>query len=144
MSLSNSRLSYTDCFKLLDKAMDEARGIRVEVQDGDAANYLRMRIHHARQIDRKENVVVYPDTGHYLHGRSIYDEIVCRIENLDDRVFLYLDKQKVDILGVEPIPEGYAIAAPEPVLMIEGPKVEATTDMTVLAQAHPQPSLRRR
>ena len=33
MSLSNSRMSYLDCFDLLDKALDEPRGIRVELAD---------------------------------------------------------------------------------------------------------------
>ena len=143
MSLSNSRLAYRDCFDLLDRALEEGRGIRIELASRANATTFRMRIHQARQLDRTDNTATYP-ADHHLYGCSIYDELVARIEELDGRVFLHLDKQKVDILGVEPIPEGYAIAAPEPVLMIEGPKVEATTDMTVLAQAHPQPTLRRR
>ena len=123
MSLSNSRLSYTDCYTLLDRALDEPRGIRIEVSDLPAANYLRMRIHHARTIDRQENKVTYPDKDHPLHGRSPYDILVARIEGDGDQGLLYLDKQKVEILGIEPIPADYQVEF-KPVRMIEGPKAE--------------------
>jgi hypothetical protein len=127
MSLSNSRLSYTDCFALLDRALDEDRGIRIEVADLPAANYLRMRIHHARTIDRQENKVTYPDKDHPLHGRSPYDILVARIEGNGVGV-LYLDKQKVEILGVEPIPADYQVEF-KPVRMIEGPKAEPEVEI---------------
>jgi hypothetical protein len=126
MSLSNSRLSYVDCFDLLNRALDEPRGIRVEVPSLDAAIYLRMRIHHARQIDRNENRSIYPDPGHYLHGRSIYDIFVIRVES-GPPAWLYLDKQKVEIGRVESIPETKVLEAPQALLMIEGPKVQQPT-----------------
>lgn len=119
MSLSNSRASYTDCFDLLDKALDEPRGTRVEILSGPrAATHFRMRIHQARQIDRAENRVTYPDPDHHLHGRSPYDILVLRIED-GPPCWLYLDKQKVDLGVIEPIPEGYQIAPVEPVLRLE-------------------------
>ena len=118
MSLSNSRLSYADCFELLDRALDEPRGIRAEVPSAKAAGYLRMRIHHARQIDRSENAATY-EPDHHLHGRSPYDIFVIRLEEADGRSWVYLDKQKVEIGAIEPIPEGYQIEAPAPVLQLE-------------------------
>ena len=149
MSLSNSRKSYDDCFKLLDAALDEARGIRVEVASTDVANYLRMRIHHARSIDRSDNAKTYTDPDHPLHGRSEYDALVCRIEPANGHAWLWLDKQKVEIGRIERIEEGAQIAAPEPVLMIEGPKVSVEEFLksqdTTLYSAVPIPvQIRRR
>lgn len=140
MSLSNSRLAYDDCYTLLDKALDEPRGIRVEVADESAAIYLRMRIHHARTIDRNDNAKTYPADSPF-HGRSPYDILVCRIENGGDTVWLYLDKQKVEIGRVESIEDQPQIES-RPMLQIEGPKAivgEAITQATV-----PAPTLRRR
>lgn len=120
MSLSNSRNAYTDCYALLDKALDDPRGIRAEVPSLANAFRLRLRIHQARAIDRAENARTYPD-DHPLHNRSPYDALVCRIED-GPRVWVYLDKQQVEIGVVESIPEGYHIQqveAPKPVLRIE-------------------------
>ena len=139
MSLSNSRLAYDDCFKLLDAALDEPRGIRVEVADEDKAGYLRKRIHQARAIDRADNARTYTDRDHPLHGRSPYDILVCRIEPANGHAWLWLDKQKVEIGRIERIEEGAQIAAPEPVLMIEGPKIDQ-----VEIEIKPQPQQVRR
>lgn len=121
MSLSNSRLSYSDCFKLLDQALEESRGIRVQVPNIESANYLRMRIHHARSIDRSDNKHTYEDPQHPLHGRSVYDELIVRIEESGDRGWVYLDKQKVEIGIVEPIPADHQVEFASP-KAIEGPK----------------------
>lgn len=141
MSLSNSRLAYGDCFELLDKALEETRGIRVEVIDLASANYLRMRIHHARTIDRRDNAITYPDRDHPMHGRSPYDILVVRIEEDSTSGWLYLDKQKVEIGRIEALEETRMIAAPPEVRMIEGPKPEREP-MPVPAST-PQPTMRR-
>jgi hypothetical protein len=138
MSLSNSRLSYSDCFDLLDRALDEPRGIRAEVPSMNAAVYLRMRIHHARTIDRAENKVTYPDPDHPHHGRSPYDVLVIRLEDGDPSAWVYIDKQIVEIGRIEAIPEDYQIEF-RPTLMIEGPKVEIESVLPALA-----PTIRRR
>ena len=52
MSLSNSRHAYLDCFALLDRALEDPRGIRAEVPSLANAIRLRLRIHQARAIDR--------------------------------------------------------------------------------------------
>ena len=140
MSLSNSRLAYNDCFELLDRALDEARGIRIELASADAATYLRMRIHHARQIDRRENKATYPDLDHPLHDRSPYDILVCRIEPDAGRAWLHLDKQKVEIGRIEPIPAEAQIEYHQ-VKMIEGPKALPPIDLPIVA---PIPGIRRR
>jgi len=127
MSLSNSRLAYTDCYELLDKALDEPRGIRVEVPDLNAATYLRMRIQHARAINRAENEKTFPDPADPLHGRSVYDIFVVRIEDAGDHAWVYLDKQKVELGKVESIPEGHQIEAPRSI-----PQLVSTTDEIVI------------
>ena len=140
MSLSNSRLAYGDCFELLDQALEEARGIRIELADENKANYLRMRIHHARQIDRNENKLTYPDLDHPLHGRSPYDILVCRIERETGRAWLHLDKQFVEIGRIEPIPAEAQIEYHQ-VKMIEGPKPLPPIDLPIVAS---MPGIRRR
>ena len=140
MSLSNSRLSYTDCFDLLDRALDESRGLRIEVPDLNAANYLRMRIHHARQIDRNENKITYADPDAPLHGRSPYDILVVRIEATNGSGWVYLDKQKVDIISVEAIPDDHQIEY-SPMKLIEPPKPLPPVDLPIVA---PIPGIRRR
>ena len=143
MSLSNSRLAYTDCFDLLDRALDEPRGIRIELADHNSANYLRMRIHHARTIDRNENTKTYP-ADHHLHGRSPYDILVCRIEG-SAPAWLWLDKQKVEIGRIEAIEPGEQIEqAPEP-LRLNGPQAEIVVHNPVVIEPVQQiPYIRRR
>ena len=109
MSLNNSRRSYDDCFSLFDRALEADRGIRVEVDDIRAANYLRMRMHHARTIDRRDNKLIYPDPEDAMHGRSIYDIFVIRIEDGEPKAWVYLDKEKVTIGRVEDIPTDHKI-----------------------------------
>jgi hypothetical protein len=138
MSLNNSRASYSDCFTLFDRAMDADRGIRIEVPTTDAATYLRMRMHHARTIDRRENKVTYAEPDHPLHGRSPYDVFVIRLDP-GEPAWVYLDKVKVEIGRVEEIPADHrieynqtqpkALAEPEsefeivePVRQIESPE----------------------
>ena len=108
MSLNNSRRSYDDCFSLFDRALEADRGIRVEVDDIRAANYLRMRMHHARTIDRRDNKLIYPDPEDAMHGRSIYDVFVIRIED-GEPAWVYLDKEKVTIGRVEEIATDHKI-----------------------------------
>lgn len=146
MSLSNSRLAFTDCFALLDRALEETRGIRVEVRDEDKATYLRMRIHQARIIDRRENKVTYPDPAHHLHGRSPYDILVCRIETANGSTWLWIDQQIVEIGRVEAIPEGAQIEY-QPMKLLEGPREElrviADADVEII-EPKVQPKIRRR
>ena len=144
MSLSNSRLSYSDCYDLMDKALDEPRGIRVEVSDLNAANYLRMRMHHARQINRSENTRTYPDAAEPLHGRSIYDIFVVRIEEGPGSAWVYLDKQKVEIGRVEAIPETKQIGAEPELLQIEGPRASSELSMPMPMPIEAPLGIRRR
>lgn len=140
MSLSNSRLSYLDCFDLLERATEAPRGIRVEVPSHARGTHLRMRIHQARQIDRFENSRTYP-SDHPLHGRSPYDIFTCRVASSDGRHWVYIDRVKAEIGAIESIPEDHQIEPPKPTLRIEyKPEIAPS----VPNQAYTGPQIRRR
>ncbi len=93
MSLSTSRLAYQDCYDLMDQALADLAGIRLEFEDHNTAIYFRMRLHQARKIDRVDNLDVY-DVGHYMHGKSQYDILTMRIHREEETFWLYLEHSK--------------------------------------------------
>jgi len=104
MVTSHSRLAYTDCFDLMDRALDDGKGVRVKFGNhGDAWSY-RLRCNAARQIDRKENLHIYEE-GHPLHGRSEYDRLWLRIRDIDG-YWLYLEVRAINDLIVEDLSDG--------------------------------------
>ncbi len=93
MSISTSRASYLDCYQYYDQALEEERGIRIQVQSYDYACHLRQRLHMARKIRREDNAEIYPDADHPMHGASPYDIVVVKIKTEDDgKVFVILEK----------------------------------------------------
>ena len=92
MSLSDSRLSYTDCYEAMDRALEDEKGIRVVVEDNNAATYYRMRLHQARKIDRRHNKSVY-EPGDKLYGHSVYDVLIFRIrEDIEGAWWVYMEQ----------------------------------------------------
>lgn len=86
MTTSNSRLSYEDCFKILDQAVESPNGLRLKFKEHGDAIHFRLRCHCARMIDRHDNKQTYPapdpvtgDAGHPMWGRSVYDDIVIKV-----------------------------------------------------------------
>ncbi len=94
MSLPTSLLSYTDCTELLDKALEDDRGIRYKLASYDEAWQMQTRIHYCRRLHRDENKVIY-DEGHQLYGRSLYDPIVVRIKRIENEFWIYLERRKI-------------------------------------------------
>ena len=93
MSISTSRASYIDCYEYYDQALEQERGIRIQVQSYDYACHLRQRLHMARKIRREDNAEIYPDAAHPMHGASPYDIVRVRIETKEDgKVFVLLEK----------------------------------------------------
>lgn len=82
MVTSSSRLAYSDCFDLMDKAIADPKGIKVKFAAGEDAWHFRIRLHTARKIDRLDNMEVY-DQGHHMHGRSVYDQLTMRIRQIE-------------------------------------------------------------
>lgn len=94
MVTSNSRLSYSDCFDLFDQALADTAGIRIEfATEGEAMQY-RVRMHTARQINRKDNRETYT-VDHPMHGQSPYDELIVRIRQVDEVWWMYIQRQAV-------------------------------------------------
>ncbi len=105
MSLSRSPRSFDDCYEIMDRALDDEKGARFAVKDISQAMYTRMRLHHARSLDRVTNLTAHPE-GHAMHGCSVYDELVVRIrEDRQGQIFVYLERMKVDWSRVDVLSE---------------------------------------
>jgi len=103
MTLSNSRLSYTDCFEVFDRALEDPLGIRIPCQSLDIATHYRMRMHQARAIDRADNARTY-EPGHPMHARSPYDELRVMLRQHGAQHYIYLVKNKTPT-AIEPLSE---------------------------------------
>lgn len=75
---SQSMLSYTDIKEVLDKALEAEKGLLLTHKDVRAATRFIFRANSFRALTRKENLVVYPDPQHPLHGRCVYDTLSLR------------------------------------------------------------------
>lgn len=104
MSLTESRLAYADCFKVLDAAVADPKGARVPVKDYSAGVYLRMRLHQARKIDRIENKKTY-ELGHPMHGLSNYDKLVMKLYEIEEQWYVYLERPDSVEIEVQPMSE---------------------------------------
>lgn len=129
MTISTSRLAYEDAYKILERAINDRQGIRIHMKDADAATHFRMRLHMARKIDREDNALIYAK-GEFMHGRSEYDRLTMKIRNEEGKIWLYLERNNVETLGIEDLtgepPEELMapeprVALPKPVLQIESP-----------------------
>jgi len=104
MAVSTSRIAFSDCFDLMEKAIEDSKGIRVKFASYDDAFNFRLRIHKARQIDRSDNLESYPE-GHQLHGRSVYDQISCKIRTFNGGAWLKLEKITAREFEIESLSE---------------------------------------
>lgn len=104
MVVSTSRLAFSDCFDLLDRAIADPKGIKVKFGSYDDAFNFRLRIHSARRIDRTENREMYSE-GHPMYGRSVYDQITCRIRRFDEGAWLRLERIDAREFEVESLSE---------------------------------------
>lgn len=102
MTLSTSRLAYQDCLDVFDKALEDAKGIRVKVPDLSTAQNFRARLHQARVLDRKANAEGYAE-GHPMHGHSVYDEITVRIKKTKSGHYVYLERGGMPEEAIEPL-----------------------------------------
>jgi hypothetical protein len=113
MVTSTSRLAYSDCFDLMDKAIADPKGIKVRFARQEDAWHFRIRLHTARKIDRIDNKEVY-DHGHHMHGRSVYDQLTMRIRKADHGVWLRLERIDARVFEIESLNEPEA----EPELLL--------------------------
>ena len=107
MPVSDSRLSYSDCFALFDKALDDKRGARYQVPPGDHGTnqYFVMRMHQARSIDRKDNKIIYAP-GDPLYGRSVYDVLICQLKkDIEGLWWVYVSHTELEPSDIESLSE---------------------------------------
>lgn len=102
MAISSSHLAYKDCYAVMDQAVEDSVGVRVEMDDYDKALHFRMRLHQARAIDRRRNAGTYPP-DHPMHGLSAYDKLVCRIRQEEGKFWVYLERNTLRVGQVEPL-----------------------------------------
>lgn len=104
MPVSNSRLSYSDCFTLFDKALESKKGARYQVNNGvnhgDSWQF-RLRMHQARAIDRKDNRELY-SLGDPLYGHSVYDPLIIQIKvDTEGKYWIYVKHTEIDVTEIE-------------------------------------------
>ncbi len=101
MSSPTTRQAYHHIYEIWEKALEDPKGIRVQMADFDKANHLRMRLHQARTIAREDNARLYiEDKGNAMYGASIYDQLQVRIYTDTDRItWLYIEPRTADIIG---------------------------------------------
>lgn len=104
MVTSTSRLAYSDCFDLMDKAIADPKGIKIKFAAGEDAWHFRIRLHTARKIDRIDNREIY-DQGHKMHGRSVYDQLTMRIRKAGDHAWLHLERIDAREFEIESLTE---------------------------------------
>ena len=104
MVTSTSRLAYSDCFDLMDKAIADPKGIKIKFAQGEDAWHFRIRLHTARKIDRNDNRDIY-DQGHPMHGRSVYDHLTMRIRKSGDFAWLRLERIDAREFEIESLTE---------------------------------------
>jgi hypothetical protein len=132
MSLSNNPGAYADCHEILNRALDDKSGVRIAVESYNAGIHLRMRLHQARELDRRENKKTYPD-DHPMNNRSAWDPFVVRIKANDSgKHWVYIEPNVInadeiealstievdDTEVVRPVRQGQ-IDGPRPMLQIE-------------------------
>lgn len=112
MPVSSSRLSYSDCFTLFEKALDDAKGSRFQPKASSGTNnygdcyHFRLRMHQARAIDRKDNRELF-EKGDPLFGRSVYDPLKIQIKGPDTEGmhWIYVIHTEIDVNDIESLSE---------------------------------------
>ena len=97
MTVSTSRRAYQDCYDYFDRALAaEAKlGIRIKQADPGQANHLRVRLHQARILLRRESLSIYAEEDPN-HGASPYDSLMVRIREADDSWWVYIEPRVVN------------------------------------------------
>lgn len=97
MSNSSSTMAYPDVKKVFEDALTSSKGVRLMFKDKPSAFRFLSRCNSFRLLDRKENAKIFPEPAHTLHGRSVYDVLVLK----QDDVFVTIVPIKADDLQVE-------------------------------------------
>jgi hypothetical protein len=102
MATSTSRLAFTDCFSVFDRALASAEGIRISFSTEGDAKHFRTRLHSARAIHRNDNAETYP-AEHPMHGHSEYDSLVVKLRSNGEGHYLYIEPTTTKSIEIEDI-----------------------------------------
>lgn len=94
MTVPTSPAAYTSEYAVMTAALLDPVGVRLRMNDMDAAVYYRLRCHTARQIDRKRNAETF-EKEDPRHFSSEFDRLVLRIRTEAGEVWLYFEKNEV-------------------------------------------------
>lgn len=94
MVTPTSRMAYTDCFDLLDRALDDDKGTRVKIGDKGDAWHMRLRLNAARTVERDESKRVY-QKGDPGYGVTPWDVLVVKIKEIEKDWWVYIEKRAV-------------------------------------------------
>ncbi len=109
MTTSKSRLAFQDCITIFEKALEDDFGCRVRMKDRNSAFHYRLRLHAARQIDRDDNKYVYREQeDHQLYGRSVFDQLICKIRFYEGAWWVYVQKMTLpgEVEALSELPDG--------------------------------------
>lgn len=104
MSLPTSHLAYPDCVKVLDAALDNEAGVRVQMVDEASCIRFRMRCNQVRVLQRQFNTQAF-DKGHPQHGASAWDALVIRYRQDDGKWYIYVERVSFGMGEIEPLGE---------------------------------------
>jgi hypothetical protein len=105
MPVSQSALSYADCYQFLDAAVADEKGARVWKGTHKAAAHFRFRCNYARKINRLDNARTY-EKDHPMHGRSEYDRVYLTIrQDQNDEWWVYAEHMPDLSNFIEPLTE---------------------------------------
>jgi hypothetical protein len=107
----------------MERAVNDPKGIRIKFATFDDAFTFRLRIHKARKLDRNDNEEIYEE-GHKLHGRSVYDQLTCKIRQFSGGWWLRIERldtveYEVESLSEEPSEAELPLKPPLPTVIIQ-------------------------
>ena len=118
MTVSNSPLSYEDCYRIMDAALADERGVRVKLRDINGATFFRMRCHQARKIDRQRSEDTY-EKGDPRYKVSQYDRLILRIRADAEGVWVKIEQNAVIPGEVESLSTGELLEIGLPMIPYE-------------------------
>lgn len=90
MPLPATSASYRDCERVLNHALDQEKGLRIDFPTIQQAQSYRHRLNSCRSILRKESRRIYPP-DHKDFGRCPFDHFIFRLDH--ERPAVIIEKE---------------------------------------------------
>lgn len=124
MVVSSSRLAFTDCFELMERAIADQKGIQIKFASYGDAVHFRLRLHSARRVDRRDNKDIFGE-DHPMWGRSVYDQLTMRIRQFEGGAWLRIERIDAREFEIESLSE----AQEQPELVFEQPMPKVVVEV---------------